>query len=350
MLFIVKSMVFKCILISLTFFLSSLQASAHCLEPDTLAGSKAAGSPIICEKVNLIPSVEITSTPEGAEISLDGKNYGVTPFLVDSVSIGRHQLRLFKEGYDAVRMELDIRDSVAYKFHAYLPVREDTYEDAYKAYREQDFAKAIKIARELDEKKNDMEAQNMLGACYEYGNGVEQSDEEAFRWYSKAAVQGHPAAQCTIGFFYDDGIGVTRSPKDAASWFTKAAEQGYVVAVYNLGCCYYIGKGVSCSYEKAVELFREAAEAGYAASENDLGNCYRLGNGIEQSYDDAFHWYAKAAEQGYCPALHNMGLCYENGYGVEQSKEEAVKWYKLAAEQGDDYAREALERIASAEE
>ena len=107
---------------------------------------------------------------------------------------------------------------------------------------------------------------------------------------------------------------------------------------------------MSWSYEKSVELFREAAEAGYAASENDLGNCYRLGNGIEQSYDDAFHWYAKAAEQGYCPALHNMGLCYENGYGVEQSKEEAVKWYKLAAEQGDDYSREALERIASAEE
>lgn len=345
-----KSAVLKTIIFSFVLFLWSFSASAYSLEPDTLAGGNAVKDSVICVKVNLVPSVELTSTPEGAEISLDGKKCGLTPLFIDSVSIGRHQLHLSKEGYDAVRMELDIRDSVLYKFHAYLPVREDTYEDAYKAYRAQDFAKAIKIAKELDEKKNDMEAQNMLGACYEYGNGVEPSVEEAFKWYSKAAAQGHPAAQCTLGFFYDDGIGVERSPKDAVAWFSKAAEQGYVVAVYNLGCCYYIGKGVARSCEKAVELFREAAEAGYVASQNDLGNCYRLGNGVQQSYDEALLWYTKAAEQGYYPAQHNMGVCYENGYGVEPSKEEAIKWYKLAAEQGDEYAREALERMTSVEE
>jgi hypothetical protein len=37
------------------------------------------------------------------------------------------------------------------------------------------------------------------GVCYEKGRGVEQSNLKAVHWYSTAAAQGHPNAQCSLG-------------------------------------------------------------------------------------------------------------------------------------------------------
>ncbi|MFP6733948.1 MAG: hypothetical protein VB959_08920 [Rhodospirillales bacterium] len=42
-------------------------------------------------------------------------------------------------------------------------------------------------------------AQNMLGDSYRSGNGVTQDLQETARWYRKAAMQGHGAAQCNLG-------------------------------------------------------------------------------------------------------------------------------------------------------
>lgn len=41
-------------------------------------------------------------------------------------------------------------------------------------------------------------AQYILGAMYYYGDCVEKSDDEAVRWYKKAAEQGHYYAQLNL--------------------------------------------------------------------------------------------------------------------------------------------------------
>ena len=41
-------------------------------------------------------------------------------------------------------------------------------------------------------------AQYLLGECYNYGNGVDEDEEEAVKWYRKAAEQGHEDAQCEL--------------------------------------------------------------------------------------------------------------------------------------------------------
>ena len=38
--------------------------------------------------------------------------------------------------------------------------------------------------------QGDAGAQNNLGVCYEYGEGVKQDYAEAVKWYQKAAQQG----------------------------------------------------------------------------------------------------------------------------------------------------------------
>ena len=60
------------------------------------------------------------------------------------------------------------------------------------------------------------EAQFSLGMMYYVrGDGVEQNDQEAFKWFRKAARQGNDKAQCWLGLMYTKGYGVeqtTRKP------------------------------------------------------------------------------------------------------------------------------------------
>ena len=52
-----------------------------------------------------------------------------------------------------------------------------------------------------------------LGFAFKYGEGVEQSDKEAVRWYQKAADQGDAEAQFFMGFAYNYGEGVQQSTR-----------------------------------------------------------------------------------------------------------------------------------------
>ena len=47
-------------------------------------------------------SLAVHSDPEGAHVLLDGKDYGLTPAMIDPVTPGSHSVRLSKEGYSDV--------------------------------------------------------------------------------------------------------------------------------------------------------------------------------------------------------------------------------------------------------
>ena len=92
------------------------------------------------------------------------------------------------------------------------------------------------VAREFveDELKEawrgDPEAQNNLAVCYASGDGGGRDDEEAVRWFrraaeagSEAAESGLSAAQNEVGLMYIHGRGVERDPAEAVKWF-RASE------------------------------------------------------------------------------------------------------------------------------
>ena len=43
-------------------------------------------------------------------------------------------------------------------------------------------------------KQGNMWAQNNLGCCYQYGEGVRKNYKKAVEWFTKAAEQGDPKA------------------------------------------------------------------------------------------------------------------------------------------------------------
>ena len=175
------------------------------------------------------------------------------------------------------------------------------------------------------------DAQNNLGMMYQNGQGVDQDDAEAIKWYLKAGQQGSADAQNNLAMMYQSGKGVKQDDAEAIKWYLKAAQQGCAAAQNTLGWIYQSGKGVKQDDAEAIKWYLKAAEQRSAVAQYNLGLMYSRGL---QDYAEAARWFLKAAEQGIADAQFNFGLILEEGRGVLQDLESAVMWYNEAAEQG----------------
>lgn len=190
-------------------------------------------------------------------------------------------------------------------------------------------------------------AQYELGDMFFSGQGVNEDNKEAIKWYRKAAGQGHADAQYQLGEIYYYGQGVDEDYCEALDWYQQAAEQGHAKAQYALGKMYYSGQGVDEDYDEAAKWYRKAAKQGNAIAQNNLDLMYQEGKIISSDdFDDVPHdddkdvnRYLKAAEQGNADAQFNLGVMYQDGKGVQQDDAEAVKWFHKAAEKKHPYAQ-----------
>ena len=105
---------------------------------------------------------------------------------------------------------------------------------------QQDFAEAFRWWR-LAAEQGDASAQHFLGLMYEGGRGVPQNEAEAVRWYRLAAEkgdayaqdalrriaeQGNVDAQNALGVMYTAGQGVQQDEAEAVRWWRLAARGG----------------------------------------------------------------------------------------------------------------------------
>jgi len=113
----------------------------------------------------------------------------------------------------------------------------------------------IKVAEQ-----GDIDAQKELADCYSFGKGLEQNDNQAFKWYKAAAEQGDKIAQEKLADCYYFGCGIHKSYTDAFKWYEKSIESGNIRAIYQLSECYFQGKGVNKCPEKTIELLEKYIE------------------------------------------------------------------------------------------
>ena len=105
---------------------------------------------------------------------------------------------------------------------------------------------------------------------YATGRGIAQDDAEAYKWYRKAAEQGHADAQCKLGFVYSSDKCTPQDQAEGTRWYRKAAEQGHADAQVRLGWRYANGQGVAQDEAEAVRWVRNAAEQGNVNAEESL--------------------------------------------------------------------------------
>ena len=149
------------------------------------------------------------------------------------------------------------------------------------------------------------------------------------KWSQKAALQNDPAGMEKLGILYAWGHGVEKNDDEAFRWFQKAAERGNAEAQCNLANTYLRGEGnVAQNYPEAFKWYKKAAEQGFALGEFELANMYMSGQGAPQDFIEAAKWYRKAADQGHfnqdaVNAMGRLGVLYVKGLGVKQDYQEA---------------------------
>ncbi|MDE6787789.1 MAG: sel1 repeat family protein [Ruminococcus sp.] len=130
--------------------------------------------------------------------------------------------------------------------------------------------KAIDLWKIAAEKGN-ATAQCNLGNCYFSGEGVNQNDNEALKWYKMAAEQDYNDSCTMTGFIY---YNINQNYQEAVRYFKKAVKLNPddETALYFLGLCYLSGKGVPKNKNKGIQYIQAASENGCEEATSLLKN------------------------------------------------------------------------------
>ena len=98
---------------------------------------------------------------------------------------------------------------------------ETLYTEGKVLYDAKDYVAALAKLRPAAEKGH-KKAQYRVGRCYDKGYGVEESNEEAIKWYQKSADQGYYKAEYQLARAYVKGKGVPVDEKKAKMWLKRS--------------------------------------------------------------------------------------------------------------------------------
>lgn len=179
--------------------------------------------------------MRIKYTPSGAEVWLNGKLVGTTPYESGIIPAGEYNVEIRLKGYKTLTFSRTVDNGSNMVMCGELD--RDYYDfcnEGVNYYNgingyDKDYDKAVKIFREAA-LSGYAYGQMWLGFCYATGNGVPLSYTEAVKWYKLAANQGEPNAEYYLGWCYETGNGISKSLSDAVYWYRKAADKDYQAA------------------------------------------------------------------------------------------------------------------------
>lgn len=231
-------------------------------------------------------------------------------------------------------------------------------------------------------------AQYALAEIYLAGGEISRDEAAARDLLTRAASQGHMAAQCRLGrlllehpdedkmnvsfglyFLRQAAAAGSRDAKQALSEYgihvaatPHAASggkpgrkrdrrgDGMWTAEYKEARAWLRGIGREREYKKAWPLMEREAGTGNPLACYDAGFMCQNGLGVKMDAVAAQKWYRKAYD-GFCRAEvqnHNAYIQYRigkmcrYGQGVDPSDTDAANWFRLAADQGNQYAQYSL--------
>lgn len=251
--------------------------------------------------------------------------------------------------------------------HIYRVDGRDWWSDSYKSARNllyetgEESAEVLSIFREEASRGNGYACYD-IGRMYLIGQGCEENEEEAQRWFRQAlealitaeqAAEKKGYLQYRIGKCCAYGHGTEQSYEESAQWFQRAVESHSTVAAYSLGGQYLRGQGVEQSDREAYRLFTMAAVRGNAYAQYQLGKLCQNGDGIERDPEASRRWFSKAyrnfQEMEKTVAddklYYRLGSMNMTGTGTEVDLEQAAVYFRKAAERGSDDALYGLGKL-----
>ena len=229
---------------------------------------------------------------------------------------------------------------------------EEDEEEAQRWFR--DALEAFRTAETAAEKKAYLRYR--IGKCHAYGHGTEQNYEESALWFQQAVEDENPFAAYSLGGQYLRGQGVEQSDAEAYSLFYLAAtheKQPNAYAQYQLGKMYRDGIGTEVDLEES-RMWYAKAYAGFVAMEANMADdklYYRLGSmnmtgtGTEVDLEKARYYFEKAAELGNADALYGLGKLYLKPEFSGYDPAKAVEYLEQSAAKGNAFAKYQLGKL-----
>lgn len=171
--------------------------------------------------------------------------------------------------------------------------------------------------------------------------------ERAFYYLKLAADQGYIEAQYLVGYCYQMAYGTEKILQEAVKYYKLAADVGFKKAQYALAeCLRKGGKNIEESWKQALYYYKLAANQGHLEAIQFLFKTYHSGEQVEQSDEQALY-YLKLGQKLQDPeCFYQLGRYYQEGRGnLNVSFFEALKCFKVAAAKGNKNAKSLLKSI-----
>jgi TPR repeat protein len=183
----------------------------------------------------------------------------------------------------------------------------------------------------------------------DYSDGDYTAAMEKWRLASTFSFSGQ--AETAIGKLYLYGEGVEKDEEEATKWFIRAADNYDWEGTYYLGMQYKLGVGAPLDYEKAAHYLGMAAIGGYGAAQFYLGTMSLYGQGIAEDPRRGMKLVTKAVANGDHQVRYGLRAFFLLGVWRADSESdlhdpvEAYKWLLLAATGGDKEADDLLTKF-----
>lgn len=193
---------------------------------------------------------------------------------------------------------------------------------------------------EENAKKGDGLSCYILGRSYDSGeNGLEQNFNKALFWYNKGKKLEDPRCIYGVGACYYFGDGVEQDKKQAYELFVKAYQpllelieqeknipNRQAFSIFCLGAYYYFGFGdIEKEDNTAFKLIYDSAMKGHIAGIYDLGaNFYYNGIGTERDLEKSKFYLELASKYGLPRAIKKLQE-YKTMYNNEINIHKKVK-------------------------
>jgi TPR repeat protein len=176
------------------------------------------------------------------------------------------------------------------------------------------------------------DAQTLYGQMLLGDPDLDRDEQGAVRWFWQAATQGQLMAMNMLGRCYETGQGVAIDKRRASQWYRAAADRGSDWAMYNLAVLQALGDGIAQDRAGAIALFGRIVALGTNATAIDhIGALHEEGRIYERDMVEAARLYALAAGRGHARGMFNHArMLLDAG-----RKSEALLWLESALAAGD---------------
>ncbi|RIB06387.1 kinase-like domain-containing protein [Gigaspora rosea] len=135
-----------------------------------------------------------------------------------------------------------------------------------------------------------------IGWKYQFGIGVENNLQKAFKYYKESADAGNGQGLFQVAEFYHLGIHIKKSKSKAFKYFKKSAETGNSMGIFKTATCYYYGYGVkknSVNFKEWLEKIDENVQfldRGWTSENKDIDDCMKSIQLKINNYEYMIEW------------------------------------------------------------